>query len=278
MGVSVVRRFHQALVQVIEQTRPEYLSGAFTVAEIYQALVPYRSHRNEIGVELNGDYEDALLRLLSGEEALVILESEAAQLRIQDELKRADPNTGIYREFAALGVRLNPERLGAVLGTVLPAPSLDLLADVGPAVEPVTTSRTVPTSGPQSPLKPTPLDGSAPAPKVAPVSAISATPPATQLVDVPAAQPIAAHAVQPAAPPASAPSQSLASAPSAAATGDEAPHACPDCSEVLPHRAGLRFCSFCGTDVHQKSCGGCGEALERAWHFCFACGEPQAAH
>ena len=56
---DVLARFHQALVEEIRSQRPEYLDGPFTVAEIYQNLVPYGSHRDRIGVEMNGDYEDA---------------------------------------------------------------------------------------------------------------------------------------------------------------------------------------------------------------------------
>ena len=64
---DVLERFIDVLVQQITDTHPEYLTAPFTVAEIYQDLVPYRSHRDLIGVEMNGDYEDALFRMLCGE-------------------------------------------------------------------------------------------------------------------------------------------------------------------------------------------------------------------
>ena len=75
---QVLSSFYDALVEVIRAQRPDYLTGPFTVAEIYQNLVPYGLHRDRIGVEMNGDYEDALLRLLAGEGGYLILESEAA--------------------------------------------------------------------------------------------------------------------------------------------------------------------------------------------------------
>lgn len=109
---DVIHRFHSALVDEIRRNAPEYLSRPFTVAEIYQSLVPYRTHRDRIGVELNGDYEAALLRLLGGEDELMKLESEAARSRVQRELESSNPNTGVYREFAAVNVRLNPDTLG----------------------------------------------------------------------------------------------------------------------------------------------------------------------
>jgi len=110
---KIVERFHRLLVEEIHRGAPEYLEGTFTVAEIYQSLVPYRTHRDRLGVRMNGDYEDALLRLLAGQGEFLLLESEPARTKIRRELDQSNPNTGIYREFAAVGVRLNPARLGA---------------------------------------------------------------------------------------------------------------------------------------------------------------------
>ena len=108
---ELLARFHHALVVEIRKSRPDYLHAPFTVAEIYQNLVPYRSHRDVIGVEMNGDYEDALLRLLAGEGDYLVLESEVARREIRDELQTGNPNTGLFRDFAAADVKLNPEKL-----------------------------------------------------------------------------------------------------------------------------------------------------------------------
>ena len=108
MSNQVLERFHRALIEEIQTQRPEYLTGPFTVAEIYQNLVPYGSHRDRIGVEMNGDYEDALIRLLAGEGGYIVLDSEAALQALQAEVQRSNPNTGMYRDFAAVDVRLNP--------------------------------------------------------------------------------------------------------------------------------------------------------------------------
>ena len=83
---ELLSRFHRALVREIREVRPDYLVESFTVAEIYQNLVPYRSHRDVIGVEMNGDYEDALLRLLAGEGDYLFLESDVARREIREEL------------------------------------------------------------------------------------------------------------------------------------------------------------------------------------------------
>lgn len=110
---QVLSRFYRALVEEIRAQRPDYLTGPFTVAEIYQNLVPYSVHRDRIGVEMNGDYEDALLRLLAGEGGYLILESDTALRNLREELESPNPNTGMYREYAAVDVRLNAERLGS---------------------------------------------------------------------------------------------------------------------------------------------------------------------
>ena len=80
---DVLERFYGVLLQQITDTRPEYLTTPFTVAEIYQDIVPYRSFRDVIGLEMNGDYEDALFRMLSGEGDYLMLDSEVAQQQIR---------------------------------------------------------------------------------------------------------------------------------------------------------------------------------------------------
>src|SRR5690606_31627030 len=109
---GVLESFHRVLVEEITSKRPEYLQGPFTVAEIYQDLVPYSTHRDRIGVDINGDYEDALIRLLAGEGGYLVLESEHALRDLRRELDTSNPNTGVYREFAAVDVRLDPARAG----------------------------------------------------------------------------------------------------------------------------------------------------------------------
>ncbi len=129
MADQVLERFHRALIEEIQTQRPEYLTQPFTVAEIYQNLVPYGSHRDRIGVEMNGDYEDALVRLLAGEGGYLILDSEPALRNLRAALESPNPNTGVYREFAAVDVRLNQAYLD------LSAEALDQLPDLAVELE-----------------------------------------------------------------------------------------------------------------------------------------------
>lgn len=154
-NARVIERFHRTLVEEIRRNGPDQLDRPFTVAEIYQSLVPYRTHRDRIGVEMNGDYEDALLRLLAGEGEFLLLDSDSARDRIRRELQGANPNTGLYREFAALEVRLNPEKLPSEPDRS--QPSLDGLAPEKPgeATEAPGAPQAAP---PEKPKKSTPVD------------------------------------------------------------------------------------------------------------------------
>ena len=136
---DVLERFYGVLLERITDTRPEYLTNPFTVSEIYQDLVTYRSYRDVIGLEMNGDYEDALIRMLSGDGDYLMLDSEVARQQMQNELTSPNPNTALFREFAAVDVRLHPSR-------VLLGAGLESLAPIGvseaPQTEPVSVGVT----------------------------------------------------------------------------------------------------------------------------------------
>ena len=131
---DVLGLFHKVLVREIQKHNPDYLNGPFSVAEIYQNLVPYRTHREEIGVEMNADYEHALLQLLVGDGDYLTIESRTARQEIREELDSPNPNTGLYRDFAAADVRLNPEKVGEPL-VELEGPEIEAVDEMGSAPE-----------------------------------------------------------------------------------------------------------------------------------------------
>ncbi|HEX6751645.1 MAG TPA: zinc ribbon domain-containing protein [Longimicrobium sp.] len=81
---------------------------AVTVGDIYQHLVPYRTVRSELGFGELAEYEHALLRLLSGERDYLVVERADVQEEFQRELRTTNPILGIYRDYADVGVYLNP--------------------------------------------------------------------------------------------------------------------------------------------------------------------------
>ncbi len=268
-NVQLVERFHRVLVDEIRKGAPAYLRTSFTVAEIYQSLIPYRTHRDRLGVEMNGDYEDALLRLLGGEGEFLLLESEPARARIRKELQSANPNTGIYREFAAVGVRLNP--------ILIPEPESGngRTGSSGEGAKPEQTSFEALTeaSGAGFEAEGRPAGDA----ESAPVATGEGVGEATSGPGEEGVRRSAGRA--PAARAASAPSGAKGKGAAPGATlpaSDGPPASCPECNLALPDRASLRFCPHCGVNVFLVPCADCGEELERSWRFCLACGTERA--
>lgn len=100
MTDETVTRLYRALVRELRR-REHPANRPVTVADVYQTLVPYAAVRSTLGVELNADYEHALLRLLSGERDLVRLEPETAREALQREVNTPYPFVGLYRNFSS---------------------------------------------------------------------------------------------------------------------------------------------------------------------------------
>ncbi|MDX1567756.1 MAG: zinc ribbon domain-containing protein [Longimicrobiales bacterium] len=279
---SIVERLYEALVEEVSRTRPELLQESFTVAEIYQNLVPYRTHRERVGAEMNGDYEHALLRLLAGEGGYVTLESDAARERLEDELNSVHPDTGVYRNFAACEVRLRPERLED-LGV-----PLDL---EGPSGDEGSPEDDTPVDG---------VDGSEETDEESVRSADSVSE-SESTAEPETGSPTERGLEELASPDAGAdngadrpaddsevaearestggsgdgaeaePSSEPGSGEDAPPEGDS-PGTCLWCRETLPERDDLRFCPFCGSSVDLRPCPECGAEVESDWIFCIACG------
>jgi len=232
MSDGILDRFHGALVEALRKRDPEHLTRPFTVAEIYQDLVPYGVYRDFLGVEMNGDYEHALLRLLAGEGDFVELESEHALLEIREELESVNPNTGLYREFAAVDVRLNPARISDAAPVEVQGAAVEEGSDDWPTVTAETPSQD------QDFIQVMPLGAFAAPEALDP-----------QLIE-PEPKP----------------------EPAPVSRSEHSPDVCLWCRETLPKRDNLNYCPFCGTDVKLVPCASCGEALEPEWRFCIACG------
>jgi len=278
-------RSHQVLLQEISESRPEYLTKPFTVAEIYQNLVPYRSHRDRIGVEMNGDYEDILLRLLAGEGDYLVLDSEVARREIHEELESPNPNTGLFRDFAAADVRLNPNRtlagageMGGELATEgleenegafpveIAAEESEFGVDIA-ELKPDEGDREA-EDGDDAETAPPGGDGVIGHINLAEVGSLVPDPPAEEPGEL--REPVAAAD----------PEESEDTEHSEEPEGSE-PHGGSDqsgpsarqwCRQELPSRELLNFCPFCGSDMRLFPCPQCGEELEPCWQVYVSCG------
>ena len=250
---EVLERFCDALVQQISVTHPEYLTTPFTVAEIYQDLVPYQSYRDRIGVEMNGDYEDALLRMLTGEGDCLLLDSEAALREMREELAGPNPNTALFHEFAALDVRLHPNRVPPGASTEVEAATSEadgVDAEVAGARAEESDLAVEREVGLEREVELEVAVEPAPeAPEV--VGHIETAPasPSSSLKGPPPDEPVSTEAE-----------------PSPVLT------VCHWCREDLPVHDSIHFCPFCGSDLRPAPCRECGEAMEARWQFCASCG------
>ena len=241
---STLERFHQVLVDEVRDQRPEYLREPFTIAEIYQHLVPYAATRDRLGIEMNADYEDALMRLLAGQGDYLRVESEHARERMKEEIESPNPDTSLFRDFAALDVRFNPDRLPE---------NGDREGDGQPSLEGLEPSASPEDEAPGEADVSSPVEGHAvPSPEHAVVEPI--------------------ESLGPTEPGETAGEADEAEVPTADAGDAASPGTCAWCRETLPDRENLNFCPFCGTDVDVVPCPSCGEALEPSWLFCIACG------
>lgn len=249
MTESSVVQLHRTLVDAIRRTRPGALDHPVTVAEIYQDLVPYRTAR-EVGFAMNADYEYALLRLLAGEGDLARIEPREVRDKLRMELEAANPDVGLFRNYAACDVWVN---VGDA--EVSPEDELTLVLDqlasweeefVGPAAAMAAASQ---------PPSPPPIVAEASEEETADV--------------------FEAEEGQPE--PSQRPRFEIATS-LAETTEDTEPEAetaivsCTFCGGELPGGRMVNFCPFCGSDQSQQPCPACGEMLEPLWRFCISCG------
>jgi hypothetical protein len=279
---DVLRRFHRALVREIQASNPELLSSPFSVAEIYQNLVPYRTHRDEIGVEMNADYEHALLRLLAGESDFLTIESRTARQEIREELESPNPNTTLYRDFAAADVRLNPDKIDEALmwdpgrSETWQSGPLNEGEDSEPASE-----TGVPVGEAQGAEDPGEEHGMNEEEGVGEVGEATEPAPADEVEEE-----VVTHLVaevdsedlpvdlseEEGSWPGGEEDSVMSSAEEMDVKEGFPPASCAWCREALPQRTGVNFCPFCGCSVHLVPCPECGEELELNWRFCIACG------
>lgn len=107
--MDLVDRLFRKLRESAGRQFPASATPVFTVAELYQQLVPYRGVRGELGILELAEYEHALLRLLSGERGYLRVELPHVQEELRKELGSPNPILGIYRDYAAVRVELSPE-------------------------------------------------------------------------------------------------------------------------------------------------------------------------
>jgi hypothetical protein len=244
-------RMFRSLLQVMSSTFPQYLTQPFEVAEIYQNLIPYRHHRRELRIETNEDYQVALCRLLSGERGYLIADDTLAET-MRSELASPNPNTAIFRDFAASRVALGPnaQKRWQEMG----GDASELRATGEPRGTPVP-----PPPPPAPPISWNDGESRSPAPTQAPRAATTA------------------RAAAPSAPANATRATSGASTTSATNGANDNEETCRYCAGTLPEGRSAKFCPHCGQNLTIQRCPACGTELEIDWKYCITCGRGVAA-
>lgn len=110
-----VERLFRAVVTTLAERDPGRLTAPLQVAELYQQIIPYRTHRTRLGFDTHEDYEGAILGLLAGMGGYADLEPAEARDALAAEVESPSPDPRAVREFAGALVRLNASRVRAVL-------------------------------------------------------------------------------------------------------------------------------------------------------------------
>ena len=212
----------ERLVRAVRDTRPEFLTRPFEVAELME-LVPYRSVRGEAELETNDDYAHALTRLVAGERGYIFAD-DLLQDDLRAELASPNPDLAAYRAYLTARV------------TISLAHARKAGAGMPPAPTPVTPPAAV---TPPAPQQQVPLSEAITTPKVL--------------------RPSAAAASRPLDPGAETAQRS--SRPGCRYCGQELPedrqvHFCPSCGQNLL----ARRCAACSAELEPgwKFCVACG--------------------
>jgi len=134
-------RLFRRLVINIRAEYPQYLTSPFPVAEIYQSVVPWRTNRNELGIELHEDYELALTQLLAAERGYISGDAAMRQAL-------AGKSKINYRNYAASVVEISPDAV-AHLDEIMRRSGRPITPTVSPVASPrAAAPTTIVASGP----------------------------------------------------------------------------------------------------------------------------------
>ncbi len=127
---TVLDRIFNRLVRALSVGSPDQLSAPFTVSDIVQALVPYRTYRAELGVDTVQDYEHAVLELLAGERGLLVVDPDTVAA-IRKELASPDPDTGMLHRLQQVEARLGAVRMPILIDERATAPREEPVRESG---------------------------------------------------------------------------------------------------------------------------------------------------
>ena len=109
-------RLFRQLIRNLAELDPARVHGPVEVAELYQRLIPYRTHRTHLGLDTHEDYEMVVLRLLSGERGYALVEPAEVREALAREAAAVNPDTGFFKHYGSAKVTFDPGHVRAALG------------------------------------------------------------------------------------------------------------------------------------------------------------------
>jgi hypothetical protein len=152
---TLVDRIADRLFRTLEPSGgPVRQDESFTVGDLLDALVPYRTYRHELQADTVQDYEHAVMLLLAGEHGYLIAD-DATVSTVRTALASPDPDTTIVRSLARARVSVGVTQLPESVRTTVQRPVAIATEDESrtatavvpvplPAVEPVAAPPVLP--------------------------------------------------------------------------------------------------------------------------------------
>jgi hypothetical protein len=233
--MSDLERVITALVHNVVTRFPQHLTAPFAIQDICDQFIPYRTHRNALGVETNEYYQLAITRLLAGEGGYILAPDEVKKA-LRTELGNTNPDASFFRRFSKSEVRLGEPAL-ALKNQVAQA--------AGNAVPARPPARSSAATAPTEPSLPA-ISKKNP-PQTRPAPSVRATQPATNKEwKMPPGQ--------------------------RTTTSADLGGKCRYCHGSLPAGRDLTYCPHCGQDLTVHHCPACSSELDVGWKFCVICG------
>jgi hypothetical protein len=258
MVTDELDRLFRAVVLRIRDTRPEFLSRPFEVADILRTFAPYRATRAEVGVDSAEDFEVIVMRLLSGERGFVFAD-DVMQDDILRELESGNPDLKTLQAYGTAKVTLAQHAMRQVLEAAPPI-GLPGVAEVQSAGEGAvlrdTEGHVLASSSRQAPKAPSPVQPA--------LEALQHRPPSALAELGEAIGEASRHSFQARG--------SRIPDPTADTPARAARPGCRFCGQSLPEGRDVTFCPHCGQNLKVRRCPGCSTDLERGWKFCVTCG------
>jgi hypothetical protein len=115
-ATDALDRLFRQLVRNLAELDPARVHGPVEVSELYQRLIPYRTHRTHLGLDTHEDYEMVVLRLLAGERGYALVEPAEVREALAREVAAVNPDTGFFKRYGSAKVTFDPGHVRAALG------------------------------------------------------------------------------------------------------------------------------------------------------------------